>query len=221
MSSIVRVFGTYAERVHIQKKLYSQLVIDEGLVVRATSSERTLYARSADTSFNECDVISVSCKTSVCSFEPGEEKDSVYIDDDYYLSPDYLVILRGEDTILYYIQKYVPQARAEGGMIRGLEMLGTAITAAVLGLALSLLFGFSWWSALVSIGLALAVIVYYLFLSRPFWSVIAALRGAVYIWWQVLKNGRSRKDYQEFVSLLGDSEEYYLVPIHRILRSLI
>lgn len=219
MSSIVRVFGTYSERGDIQKKLHKK-IRSEGFVWMATGSTSTFYSKDSSTPFNECELIVVRCRENSHSFEPGEISDYA-ITTDGYLSPDYLVVLRDEDTMLFYLENLVPHTHAELGVIRSVHMLITAFVSGVLGLVVSLIFGLGWWSVLVGLGLALSVIVYCLILAFVIWRLIAATRGAIYIWWQVVRHGKSNRDYREIVALLGDCREPYLAPIHRVLYHLI
>mgnify|MGYP003343734030 CR=1 FL=1 len=218
VSTIVDVTGSFDARQRIREKLKGDLLF---IGSRHSTCFYLFPGHKLNdwTSFKESDVVSVAGKGKIHKFEPSDRRKEHFGDE--YLSPDYLVILRGPDTLLYHLQDYVPKTHAELGFIRSRMMLFFAVVAASLGLAASLLTGLGWWSIPITLTLALTVISYFLFFADPIWAGIAAVRGAIYVWWRVLARGKSREKYREVVAHLSDSDEPYLTLIHTILLRLI
>ena len=215
MSSIVAIEGTRAERGAIQESIGRDLHALGSVHVSRFFTREKKYVP-----FRESDVIAVSGEFVVRDTEDAEVQTSLFREK-HYLSPDFVVVLEKPDTLLYDLQDFMPKTHAELGLVRSHIMLLCFFVLGIGALVLAFALGWGWWSIAAGFSASMAVFAYFVVLDHPIWASIGALRGALYIWWQVLTKGRSRSEYRELVDHLSRSDEPYLTLIHKILRHLI
>lgn len=166
----------------------------------------------------DADVISILGEKHLHSGEPDDPDSAPGAS---YTTRDFLVVLEGPDTFLYHLEAMVPEYLAEAGQAKGYENL---ITSGAVGLSIGLtgfVMDFGWWS--IGIGLLATILaaVYLFFLNHWVRASVAALRGAAYIWRQILFQGKSRANYHDIVSHLAHCDSLNLSDVHKIMRHLI